>query len=489
MKELHALSFRSSCKRFHNNLLLAQLNLNVVLFAYSKRIMYLCTQKIVNNNSISMHKFFTLILLLLPFTAFAQHGEYVGGDISLLPSYEASNTVYLDGQGNKIPDLITWLTDECKWNTFRVRLFVNPSDTKHEGVVQDLEYVKALGKRIKDAGAKFLLDFHYSDTWVDATHIQAPAECNGMTADQKADWIYTYTKSSLEALTAAGAKPDFVQVGNEIMYGFMGIKVAPYDKSDSDWTGYLKVLSQGCKAVRDVCPNAQIIIHTDRACNISYNNYYYGKLDAAGIAYDIIGISYYPFWHGWLTKAQSSSANTNLEAALNDLATSFPKKKVQIVECAYPIQWWPSSGISYDTRPVWPVAEGKCDGQYKFIKDLIAELANHPNVNGLSYWFPEEAGNGDAANWTTMDGVVINSWLNRGLWWPTSSNGHWPLSTTEGMAHYLFKDFLDPTIAGINEVTSPSPVADSWFTISGTRISAPNRPGIYIHNGRKMVVK
>lgn len=439
-----------------------------------------------------MNKFYTLLLLfltLLTVNTYAQHGEYVGGDISLLPSYEASNTVYLDGQGKKIPDLITWLKDECGWNTFRVRLFVNPSDTKHEGVVQDLEYVKVLGKRIKDAGGKFMLDYHYSDTWVDATHIQAPAECNGMSVDQKAEWIYTYTKTTLEALAQAGAAPDLVQVGNEIMYGFMGIKVKPYDDNNSDWDGYLKVLRQGCQAVRDAS-QAQIIIHTDRPCNIGYANYYYGKLDASNIPYDIIGLSYYPFWHGWLTTAQSATTNSNLENALKSFAVKFPTKKVQIVETAYPIQWWPTSGISYDTRSAWPVAEGKCDGQYKFVKDLIAELSKHENVNGLMYWFPEEAGNGDAANWTTYEGVVITSWLNRGLWWPSSSNGHWPLSTSEGMAHYLFKDFLDPNATSVHSVATPSPASSgSWYTLSGTKVDRPVQKGIYVNGGRKVVVR
>lgn len=444
-------------------------------------------------NRMTMKKMYTLFLLLsslFALNASAQHGEYVGGDISLLPSYEASGNIYLDGKGNRIDDLVAWLTEECGWNTFRVRLFVNPNDTKHEGVVQDINYVKTLGKRIKDAGAKLVLDCHYSDTWVDATHIQAPEECNGMTVDQKAEWIYTYTKTTLETLAEAGAKPDMVQVGNEIMYGFMGIKVAPYDKSDSDWDGYLKVLKQGCKAVRDVCPDAKIIVHTDRPCNIGYNKYYYDKLNAAGVAYDIIGLSYYPFWHGWLTAAQNSAANTNLEAALNDLATRYPDKKVQIVETAYPIQWWPTSGISYDTRSAWPVAEGKCDGQYKFVKDLIAELAKHPNVNGLYYWFPEEAGNGDNANWTTYEGVVINSWLNRGLWWPASNGGHWPLSTSDGMAHYLFKDFLDPALSGVYDVPADR-VQNSnlWHSVSGLRIAAPTQKGIYIRNGKKVIVK
>ena len=95
--------------------------------------------------------------------------RYVGGDISALPMYEKYNSAYKDPKGNAINDLLTWFVESCGWNTFRVRIFVHPNKKDHDGttnptVCQDLEYVKNLGKRIKDAGAYFILDFHYSDT-------------------------------------------------------------------------------------------------------------------------------------------------------------------------------------------------------------------------------------------------------------------------------------------------------------------------------------
>jgi len=414
--------------------------------------------------------------------AFAQYGKYVGGDISILPSYEASNTVYLDAEGNKISDLIPWLMTDCGWNTFRVRLFVNPQKKHANGswdpaVCQDIEYVKTLGKRIKNAGALLMLDIHYSDTWVDAGHIQAPAECSSMTAEEKAEWISSYTKSSLEALNNAGATPDFVQVGNEIMYGFMGIKVAPYNKSDSRWDDFLKVLKAGCDAVREVCPESQIIIHTDRPTNSDYAKYWYGKLDAAGVPYDIIGLSYYPFWHGYLS---------DLGTALTQLKADFPTKKVQIVETAYYFQYWPTSGINYNTQNTWACS---ADGQHKFVKDLIAELAKHENVDGLSYWCPEEAGSGDNANWDTNEGVVLSGWLNRGLWWSKSNNGgHWPLTSNGTMTVSLLRDFLSPSAAGIETIrdnNSQSLIVNSQlYNLSGQKINSDYK-GIVIVNGKK----
>ena len=355
----------------------------------------------------------------------AEQQRYVGGDISLLPQYETHNSSYKDAYGKKIDNMLTWFVNDCGWNTFRVRIFVNP-DGSDLAVCQDLEYVKALGKRIKDAGAFFMLDFHYSDTWVDATHIQAPKAWKGSDDATMAQHVSDYTHSVLSALKAYGATPDLVQVGNEIMYGLCGIKVAPYDKADSNWTGFLGLLKAGCDAVRDECPKAQIIIHTDRPTNSGYNQYFYQKLVDNGIDFDIIGLSYYPFWHGYLTDDQvkSKSDKNNLVKAIRQLAVDFPDKQVQIVECAYNFQNWPTSGINYNTQDAWTCSKA---GQYAFVRDLVNALKPLENVTGLNYWFPEEAGNGDDSDWSSggSGATVMASWLNRGFWDENQSqNGH-----------------------------------------------------------------
>lgn len=370
--------------------------------------------------------------LTISITVFAQHGKCVGGDISMLLQYEKHNSPYLDGDNQPIDDLIDWLIDECGWNSFRVRLFVNPDNSTDPSVCQDLEYVKQLGKRIKDAGAYFMLDYHYSDTWVDATHIQAPRAWKGCSVDQKVDSIAAYTRATLQELIAYGAAPDMVQVGNEIMYGFMGISVHPYYNSKDDWTGFLKVLKAGCDAVREVLPEAQIIIHTDRLSNQQYNKFYYGKLIENEIDFDVIGLSYYPFWHGFLK---------DLKTGLDGIKRDFPNKKVQIVETGYYFQYWPTSGVNYNTSTVWPATPL---GQYNCIKDLIAFLRDYEQVDGLYYWNPEDAGNGDDTNWTTTpNGSVSSYWTNRGLWSPaTSKTGHKLINCSEGMVHYLFREFL-----------------------------------------------
>jgi len=356
-----------------------------------------------------MRTFFFLLLLLLAPAMMAQ--RYVGGDISLLPEYEAHNSAYKTSAGTTIPDLLTWCVSDCDWNLFRVRLFYNPTNPNHDGVVQDLNYVTQLGQRIKAAGANFMLDIHYSDTWVDALHIQAPEAWQGLNDSVMADSLGAYTRRVLLHLNAANAAPDFVQVGNEIMFGLCGIQVHPYEVKGDNWQGYLGLLKAGTEAVREVCPKAQIIIHTDRPCELTNTQYYYQKLVDAEIGFDIIGLSYYPFWHGYLTAKQNPTAN--LAASLDMLSKSFADKKVQIVETAYNFQYWPPSGIHYDTRSIWPNTPA---GQYQLMSDLMALLDNYPNVNGLCYWFPEEAGNGDDTNWQKQNyGTVISAWLNRGF--------------------------------------------------------------------------
>lgn len=407
---------------------------------------------------------------------YAQHGQYVGGDLSMLPAYEQHNQPYLDKSGNKITDLIKYVKEEAGWNSVRVRLFVNPKEkSSPEGIIQDLDYVKALGKRIKDAGMYFMLDFHYSDTWADPTNQHLPsAWANCTTAAQKADKVYSYTKESLEALVAAGAAPDLVQVGNEISYGIVGVKVHPYDYNGDDWTGFTNILKKGCQAVREVCPDAKIVIHTERVAKSADTKFFYDKLSS--VDYDVIGLSYYPIWHGPIA---------TLQGTLTTLKQSFPTKEVQIVETAYNFQYWPTAGVTYNTQSTWPCS---AEGQYKFVQSLLAATKDYENVTGLFYWFPEEAGNGDDTDWNKGGATVIGNWLSRGLWWPNVSNGgHWPVTYNGDGVLWQLKDFLSAEAASIAHNQQPTTQCQS-YNLSGQKVGKGYK-GIVISNGKKYIIK
>lgn len=409
-----------------------------------------------------------------------------GGDISLLPSYEQYSTPYKTPEGTKINDLVTYAATTLGWNACRVRLFVNPciinpDSQDHQGEVQDLEYVTALGKRIKDAGMFFLLDFHYSDTWADPVKQTIPAAWQSLTEQQLYDTMYPYTRACLETLVAAGAAPDYVQIGNEISYGMLwrgkattsADRVKPwenYTENLTPWERFAGFLNQGAKAVREVCPEAQIVIHIERTADKTTCVQFYKNLDALEVDYDIIGLSYYPFWHGRL--------ETELKNTLNALHQAHPDRSVQIVETAYYNNYWPTDGIKYDTRSTWPASPA---GQNNFLADLIEQLKGYDFVNGLYYWFPEENGNGGASY--SASKIVIDTWLNRGLFDPSNHKAY------DGL--YRLGDYAVTPATAVEHTGSDAVCDGIYYTLLGTPVGSDRTDlpaGLYICNGKKVFI-
>ena len=344
-----------------------------------------------------------LLTLCIVLTCTVSAQKYLGGDVSLLLTYEENGANYMDIDGKKITDLLAFLKEQGL-NTMRVRLFVDPSkasaEAKGQGVRQDLEYVKKLGKKIKDAGLGFMLDFHYSDTWADPEHQTMPQEFI-MVNTPAFEYIYTYTKNSLEAMVTAGATPDFIQIGNEISFGMLwdGCKV----KHNSDWTAYLddnwdsfsKALKNASKACREVCPEAKIIIHTEQcANNPTLDVAFFNRIKANEVNYDIIGTSYYPYYKGPIS---------NLDKGLTQLENNFPDKQIMIVEtgCGYHYKMG-------DKETGYPLTY---EGQRQYTEDLVNMLNKHQHVNGLFWWFLEA--NEYELDWNTKR--VTDDWYNASL--------------------------------------------------------------------------
>lgn len=345
-----------------------------------------------------------LLALLCTFTitSVAQNTKYAGGDLSMLPKYEEAGVVYNDIYGSPITgDLLEYFRDKAGFNIVRVRIFVNP--TGATGVCQDLNYVKALGKRIKDAGMAFLLDFHYSDTWADPQKQWKPSAWTSLTDQQLYTKIYDYTKECLQTLVDNGATPDFIQTGNEISYGMLwGAENSTtkkcYTSSDANWDYFRTLLTNAGKACREVCPNAKIIIHTERTGAWSTMKGIYDRLSS--IDYDIIGLSYYPEWHNTIGTLTNN---------LSNLHNTYADKDIMIVETGYFNAYY-SSDATYNFESTWPATPA---GQKAFLDDLVAATKDLSYVIGLLYWFPEE--NQSAGN------TVYSPWFNHGLF--TTANG------------------------------------------------------------------
>lgn len=345
---------------------------------------------------------FVLISALLAIAAGNAMSKYVGGDISLLTKYEEHGAIYYNEYGARITNMLNYLKS-TGLNAVRVRLFVDPSkagaEDQGEGVCQDLPYVLALSQRIKAAGFNLLLDIHYSDTWTDPGQHSTPSSWTVTSA--LGDSVYSYTKHVLTAMIAANARPDFIQVGNEVTYGMLWPTGHCYPSGANYGSGtfdnFVNYLKQGIKACREVCPAAQIVVHTEmsRASNVTS---FYAALNNYNPDFDIIGLSYYPYWHGALNV---------LDDLLTNLETTYPNKLIQIVETGYPHAYYPS-GASYDLQSTWPASEA---GQKAFAAALVSVLNAHSRVNGLYWWFPEA--NEYGINYTNS---VTTDWYNCGWW-------------------------------------------------------------------------
>ena len=423
-----------------------------------------------------MKKVLLFLAAWLPLTLSAQ--KYAGGDISMLTKYEEQHATYFDIDGKSINNVLAFLKEQG-WNTMRVRLFVDPSKDTDKSVCQNLEYVKALGKRIKEAGLKFLLDFHYSDTWADPGHQTVPASWMIINTPVY-EYIYTYTKESLEAMVAAGATPDFIQTGNEISFGMLwdGCKVSANSAwtayEDSNWDTFSLALKNAGKACREVCPQAKIIIHTEQcANNPTLDVAFYNRIKDYEVDYDIIGVSYYPYCKGALS---------NLDKGLTLLENNFPDKQIQLVETGYPSKW-ALPNTTYDYTATYPYSH---EGQRKFTADLITILNKHPQVNGLSWWYAE-------ANAKGCTGNLATGWYNASLFDNETGKALpalYELKTFVGEDTGIDAITLRDTTLPPSSGKAPSPNAQIWYTLDGRQLSnRPSAKGIHIINGVKVVVR
>lgn len=329
--------------------------------------------------------------------------RWLGGDVSLYPSYENAKTVYRDSTGRRVdvPDYAR----RWGWNMVRVRLFVDPSNAsaqaKGEGVCQDLAYVVNLCRMAKRHHLGIMLDLHYSDTWADPGKQTVPRRWQGLEVFALRDSVYNYTTRVLMAMKRNHVEPQMIQVGNEITYGLLWPVGRVNPQTDNNWAVLASLLNAGSKACRKVCPKAKLIMHTEHAQDWPLTRDFYDRLDRYKVDYDVIGLSFYPMWHGTVA---------HLGQVVDSLADRY-HRQVMIVETAayysHNRDRWATGPDQYsEFYPISP------EGQRQFAADLVDELNRHPSVSGLFWWFPEENESG---------GAVLDSWLNRGLF--SNDNG------------------------------------------------------------------
>ena len=412
------------------------------------------------------------VLTVCMAAATANAQKYVGGDISMLTKYEEAGVVYKNKSGNTVQALTFF--KEQGLNAMRVRLFVDPSkaSAKHkgEGVCQDLAYVKALGKRIKDCGMKLMLDFHYSDTWADPSNQWTPDAWKDLNDEQLCNKIYEYTKNCLSQMKEAGATPDFIQTGNEISYGMLwGTEGSTANRCytsspNANWTRFINLLKKAGEACREECPDAKIIIHSERTPKPNVLTDFFDRMKNAALDYDIIGLSYYPAHHGNLAA---------LETALTTLENKNYGKDIMVVETGYCYAWPLADSNNdgkedgFDYTATYPYTE---EGQRQYTAALIAKLNSHSSVKGLFWWWPEDNGNKN----------VTAKWWNAALYNHSTGKPY--------AALYELKNFVnDP--AGIEQISNTHHLSPntSCYNLLGQRLQEGK--GLCVTNGKKFIVK
>jgi len=228
-------------------------------------------------------------------------GKMLGADISFLPQLESHGIQFSDKETQK--DAIEIFKDHG-FNYIRLRIFNNPAAAKGYSPQKgfcDLEHTKQMALRIKKAGMKLLLDFHYSDYWADPQQQNKPSAWDGLENVKLASALKDYTKNVLSALKSQGTLPDMVQIGNEINHGM----VWP-DGHIGNPDQLARLIKAGVDGVKEIDPRIIIMLHVALGGQNNESVFWFDNMIARGVKFDIIGLSYYPKWHGTLSDLKNN---------------------------------------------------------------------------------------------------------------------------------------------------------------------------------------
>ncbi|WP_062541974.1 glycosyl hydrolase 53 family protein [Rufibacter tibetensis] len=291
----------------------------------------------------------------------------LGADISFLPQLEARGIKFTDQGVEK--DAIAILKDHG-FNYVRLRIFNNPAHPKGyspEKGFCDLEHTKQMAKRVKAAGMKLLLDFHYSDYWADPQQQNKPAAWVGKDFSVLKDSVQAYTQHVMQQLKNQGTEPEMVQIGNEINHGMIWPE-GHVNNLDS----LAQLIYAGFKGVKAVSPQSLIMVHVALGGQAEESEFFYNAMRQRNVPFDIIGLSYYPKWHGTLEDLKRNIAvlskkynkqimvaeYTHLKREVNDIAFSVPGGKGIGSFIWEPLNTWEAifdrSGKSNNLLDVYP---------------------------------------------------------------------------------------------------------------------------------------
>ena len=299
---------------------------------------------------------------------------YRGMDASAVLALENSGVKYYNFDGEK-QDVFMTLA-QAGVNYIRLRVWNDPYDENGNGYGggnNDVATAIALGQRATKYGMKVCIDFHYSDFWADPKKQFVPKAWEGMDIEEKSDALYNFTLESLTQLLDAGVDVGMVQIGNEINNGMSG---------ETDVANVRKLLTAGSKAVRDAAVNSGkeilVAVHYTNIDDMKKLDTLLTGLQVKEIDYDIVGLSFYPYWHGTMD---------DLKNAITHIRNTYGKK-VYVAENAYCYTAEDGDGSANSVEGTDDLAEGysaSVQGQANEVRDVCA-AASEAGAEGVFYW-------------------------------------------------------------------------------------------------------
>jgi arabinogalactan endo-1,4-beta-galactosidase len=305
-----------------------------------------------------------------------------GADLSFLKQAEDRGKIFKDGT-NALPGLQIFKNHGYNW--IRLRVFVEPVSNN---LPNDLPYTLTLAQDAKKLGYKFLLDLHCANSWADPGKQPTPGTWLNLSHKERTKAVFAYTRDTIAAFRDAGVMPDMVQVGNEVTHGMLW----PDGELPEHWDNFADYLRAGIKGVAagsGKAPHPKIMIHIDQGGSIAKTRWFFDKLNSYHVAYDVIGFSYYPWWHGTLM---------DLRDNLAFIARTY-HKDIIIVETAY--NWRPAHETADRVGPFPETPEG----QHDFLDELTRIALQTPDqrCKGVFWWEPAVGNRGSLVSRSFFD--------------------------------------------------------------------------------------
>ena len=328
-----------------------------------------------------------------------------GMDLSTLVELKKCGAKYYDNGEEK--DILE-IMKSYDVDTIRIRVWNDPWSETGESYgagENDPKTSLEIAKKVTKAGFGVLLNLHYSDFWADPGKQFKPKAWENYGVKELEQAVYDFTLEMMHLYLENGVNITMVQVGNELSNGLLWPegKVPNYDNIATFVNAGIRAVRKADEerlagSIKGVCPQMKelskipVMIHLDNGGNNALYREWFDNFTKRGEDFELIGLSYYPFWHGSL-----QMLNDNM----NDIAKRYGKDLIVAeVSMGYTMEDYKDyeklsdeDRKGYATKPAlvekieYPMT---VQGQYDFMEDFLNRISHIDGGKGKGffYWKP-----------------------------------------------------------------------------------------------------